>query len=443
MRKTLLTLITVVGITSAGARDFESAGVWYTVLDEIEKTCKTREGSYEGAGAPGESFNGELKIPEKVSDGTTEFKVTEIGKFSFYGCTFTNRRILNDEIPASVKRIGASAFAKCNIEYLMLPENGVEKIDNGAFYNDNRGTSIKYAYLPQCVERQFNINYLEDIFTVENSRLIVAHHPWGSRNSDNKERVNIIYSDCKWDGVCLYSDTQYGRTLQFVSWAAEGTLKVPDAYTNVNGRYKGYENLSTILPRTLEYYDYDSRGFIGNMAAPAYYKYKAGQSAVNEYGSIIYYSDKAEIMDNCIYDEINWYSLLKKGNAYYNLEENKYLLTYYLPDSEIKSLIYTTENQPETFRVNEGTEMIALSFQGNQNLKTVEIPTSVKHIYNSFINLEMFCRCSLPSELTTVSSSFNNLPNLTEIHIPSTVRLFSGLRDCGISEIKRLFKNDC
>ena len=431
-------MIALVGITNAWARDFESGGLWYTVLDETQKTCKTREGTMTTAGAPSDtSFSGELKIPGKVSDGTAEYTVTEIGKYSFYGCSFRNRRIINGEIPASVKKIGESAFENCNIEYLMLPENGVEKIDKRAFYSNDRETAIKYAYLPQCVERQYKIDCLEDIVSVEYSRLIVAHYPWRCGDQDNDKRVNIIFGECEWDGVCLYSDTQYGRTLKFVSWVADGTLRVPETYTTVVGKYGGYENLSTILPRTIKYYDYGKLGVIGNMAAPAYYAYQAGTqiqtSGINGYGSIAYYSDKAEILDNCIYDDINWYSLFKDPYAGY--EDNKLALIYYIPDKVMKSLIYTTNDQPQIFKIKDGTEIIISSFINTKNLKAVEIPASVRHILSSFGGIETLEECSLPAELTTVYNSFSSLPNLTDVRIPATIRYLHGFSNCGIKEI--------
>lgn len=175
------------------------------------------------------------------------------------------------------------------------------------------------------------------------------------------------------------------------------------------------------------------------MAAKAYYKYPAGTFR----SSIVYYSDKAEIMDNCIYDEINWYTYFKEIDkgwngvliSQYGIEDKQLALTNYIPNQDIKSLIYTTYAQPEEFKIKEGTEIIINSFKNSKNLKAVKMPSTVKYLYDSFINIETLTQCSLSSKMTMICSGFSYIPNLTEIKIPETVKYLFGFKNCGIEEV--------
>ena len=111
-----------IGFISAGD-DFEYEGIWYTVIDPEAKTCKTKEGRYDyenNTTVAGNDCQGNIVIPERVSDGYDYYTVTEIGRYSFSGCS----RLMAIEIPGSVTSIGNSTFENCtSLTSIELPAN--------------------------------------------------------------------------------------------------------------------------------------------------------------------------------------------------------------------------------------------------------------------------------------------------------------------------------
>lgn len=123
MRNGILPLaaISMLAVTPCAARDFEytfeGQTLTYTVIDETEKTCKTREGqAYREPGLPnkevwkaGNEVEGALVIPARVSDGKAEFEVVEIGSMSFYAC----KQLTEVTLPPTLRAIADRAFLAC------------------------------------------------------------------------------------------------------------------------------------------------------------------------------------------------------------------------------------------------------------------------------------------------------------------------------------------
>ncbi len=418
------------------SRDFEAGGIWYTVIDDTLKTCRTREG-----GATSENFTGELRIPENVSDGTSDYTVVEIGASSFKDCQFTNTKFVHNEIPASVKVIQSEAFQNTNIEYLMLPEDGVEEIGSHAFRGRSDDQDTKnptYVYLPKSLRQLGQTNQLREVFNpyYKGRPLIISPQSLKLSSTANAT-VQSYQEHAKWDGDCLYVETDYGRQLLFVSWAVEGTLIIPDTYTSIRNRYRGYQNLYTILPPTITGYDYTTHGFIGITAARASYRYPAGTSFAAD-GSVFYYSDKAEIGNGYIYDSINLKSLLRTyyNNAAYTPEMIAQTIYPYLPEEELLSLVFTTPAITQHFSIKEGTELIMGCLTNISDVKSVTLPSSLKHVYNSFINLNSLHEIILPEGLETITYSFSQIRNLKEISIPkSTIFINGAFTECALEEV--------
>ncbi|MDE6741603.1 MAG: leucine-rich repeat domain-containing protein, partial [Muribaculaceae bacterium] len=123
--------------------DFEYQGLKYTVLDAEARTCETKEGTET---TPGNSFEGDLVIPETVSDGTNEYSVTRVGIYGFKGCN--NIRSLT--LPISLTEIGEEAFMNCTgLTSLDLPRN-ITSIEGGAFDNCD---GIVTVNLPEALVR--------------------------------------------------------------------------------------------------------------------------------------------------------------------------------------------------------------------------------------------------------------------------------------------------
>lgn len=131
MRKTFTLFAMAISLTTM-ARDFVFNDITYTVISENQKTVRTKE----GVGiTPGNNVTGTLTIPSTVNDGTNEYTVTEIGKFSFLQTKISGELVL----PNTITNIGYSAFSGCSgLSGSLVIPNSVITIGDYAF-NDCTG----------------------------------------------------------------------------------------------------------------------------------------------------------------------------------------------------------------------------------------------------------------------------------------------------------------
>ncbi len=99
-----------IGMSLEAGEDFEYEGIWYTVIDPETKTCKTKEGDYNGGDKiSGNKVVGNVVIPSVAYDGTDGYSVVEIGRYSF--CN--NTELTSISVPESVTAIETDAFDHC------------------------------------------------------------------------------------------------------------------------------------------------------------------------------------------------------------------------------------------------------------------------------------------------------------------------------------------
>lgn len=110
--------------------DFEYEGLFYTVIDSETMTAKTRDGFDD---EPGNSFSGDLVIPDIVYSGSSQLRVVEIGSQGFAGSSNLN----SISLPSTIESIGNDAFAGCDrLTSLIwrgdqkMPNVVLESIDN-------------------------------------------------------------------------------------------------------------------------------------------------------------------------------------------------------------------------------------------------------------------------------------------------------------------------
>lgn len=162
MKKLFLTMLGFLIVLPAFAHDFQytymGQTIIYTVVDDNENTCRTKEGSESN---PGNNISGSLVLPSEVKDGNRVYKLVEISDYSFYKCSITSISIPNTVItlgkhaftdndwlnsvfiPSSVTSIGECTFANCNRLTSVNISNSVTSIGRGAFTTCNRLTSIR------------------------------------------------------------------------------------------------------------------------------------------------------------------------------------------------------------------------------------------------------------------------------------------------------------
>lgn len=118
----------ILGVCSIQAREFEHSGIRYRTISWNEVAVISKITKYEG----------EIKIPERVSSRFFRYKVTSIGWGAFSGCT----SLTSVSIPNSVTKIGGAAFSGCTGLTSIIIPNSVISIGNNAFASCTGLTSI-------------------------------------------------------------------------------------------------------------------------------------------------------------------------------------------------------------------------------------------------------------------------------------------------------------
>lgn len=163
--KILLTLASALIAGSMFAQNFEYEGVKYTVLSSSEMTVTTAEGT--GSRDQINMIGGDVVLPEKVYNGSTEYTLTQIGRFSFannenltsvvipssvttiqQSAFYYCRNLVEVDMPSTISFVGRNAFSNSNVRELIIPESLVN-IGDEAFYNMS---NLKYIYIPDHVK---------------------------------------------------------------------------------------------------------------------------------------------------------------------------------------------------------------------------------------------------------------------------------------------------
>lgn len=139
IKKLLITVIVLLCSVSASAHDFEVAGIYYKIYDEVEKTVIVtfRGTSYNDYS---NEYIGSVIIPKTVIYNNVTYRVTNISKQAFYGCS----SLTSITIGNNVLSIGPNAFQNCNRLESVTIGKGVTSIGDYAF----RGcSSLKSLYI--------------------------------------------------------------------------------------------------------------------------------------------------------------------------------------------------------------------------------------------------------------------------------------------------------
>ena len=126
-------LVAIVGLllsTSAFAHDFEVNGIYYEYLFKTDKTVSV---TYKGNSYNSytNEYSGTITIPSSVTYSGSTYSVTSIDNSAFYDCN----RLTSITIPNSVTSIGDYAFYGCKgLTSITIP-NSVTSIGDYAFYS--------------------------------------------------------------------------------------------------------------------------------------------------------------------------------------------------------------------------------------------------------------------------------------------------------------------
>ena len=112
---------------SASAYHVEVDGICY---DTSETTATVTKGD--------NKYSGDIVIPESITYKNSNYSVTSIGNYAFWGCS----SLTSVTIPNSVTSIGESAFLFCSGLTSVTIPNPVTSIGNGAFNGCSGLTSV-------------------------------------------------------------------------------------------------------------------------------------------------------------------------------------------------------------------------------------------------------------------------------------------------------------
>lgn len=212
MKKYLAIVLAVVLILSAipmTAMANTSGNYTYEVISETDKTCVITK--YTGS-------TRNLVIPSSL-DG---YKVVEIGEYAFFDKeeSIGNKNLRSVEIPATVKKIGKFAFNACSGLNTVVLADGIEIVEEGAFFNC---TYLATINLPDSIT-YIGRNILHDT-------KIMPLLPQYEREDPMLPATEPIFDMSNWTNGALY----IGKHLLGVDLTKAGSFSVKEGTKTIAG----------------------------------------------------------------------------------------------------------------------------------------------------------------------------------------------------------------
>ncbi len=370
---TLILLLSLLALPSV-AQNFTYEGINYTITSLEEKTCKTKEKG--NPGPAGNSYEGDLVIPAKVSDGTDEYTVVEIGWGSFYGCT----TLISVILPETVKTIASDAFFGCkNLKKVSLPDT-LTDIYNSAF---NECSNLETINIPSSLT----------------------------------EISDYVFGAClKLDGIVLPENLTSIGERAFESCSSLSSIHLPETLTSIGrGAFSNCTSITTIeipeLVKEIGSYTFSRCLSLTSVELPESMN-SIGESAFNlceKLTSIKIPEGVTKIGDNTFkycksLESVQLPSTLTEiwNEAFYNCESLDNII---LPSG----LQYMDTN----------------AFHGCTSLTSVEIPNSMTKLSHlTFSNCTSLSSVTIPSSITSIESqAFDHCTSLRSIKLPDTLTI--------------------
>lgn len=237
-------------IQTTYAYDFQSDGIYYTILSETNQTVEV---SYNSDAR----YSSNLVIPAEVTKYGQTYKVVRIGENAF----LDDKRIYNLYLPETIDSINNSAFVWCeSLQNIIVDENNqYYSSENGVLYNKKKTILVHYP------------NSRGEEFTIPNGVEVIASKAFGT----NTNLISILFSEtvkrvednafevCYANEIILNEGLEYignyaFASCNFTSIGLPTTLKYigKSAFTNDQWLWSIY------IPSSVEYID-DNNVFAG------------------------------------------------------------------------------------------------------------------------------------------------------------------------------------
>ncbi len=255
--------------TVASAHDFVVDGIYY-IIDGNEATVTFKGDNY----FSGDSYSGDVVIPDYIFFNGTKYNVTSIGEHAFYRCSELTRVIIPNsinsigdkafygctslvgtELPNSVTYIGFGAFEDClNLSNIVIP-NSIIHIRGFAFYNtawyNNQPDGVIYAGLVAC-----NYKYIFHMpngskIVLKDGTLSISDYAFGMEEEGKKAIMGLSTDYSPYYAlvnIIIPNSVIFIGEGAFLNCHGLTSIEIPKSVTTIGNRaFEGCNNLTNIV----------------------------------------------------------------------------------------------------------------------------------------------------------------------------------------------------
>lgn len=381
MKKKFLVCAMLLWAIIASANPVKIEGIYYN----LDTENKTAEVTYDpdaphvfGSVILG-TYSGSVVIPEKFSDGGTEYSVTSVGHYAFCSCS----GLVSVTIPNSVISISDAFYSSSNLKSVVIG-SGLASISSTAFQGcENLADVYCYATNVPMVTGSYYFPSQATLHVPASSlEAYKADATWSQFGNivaiPSAEKVEIggLYYN-------LYDGLNTAEVIRHPNWLSNnytGDIVIPESvlYGNVNyhvtsvadDAFNNCDNITSVSigsnVTTIGENGFYSCNGLTSVSIPNSVKYIGEDAFRNCALSTINFPEEIEIIEEKAFHDNPWYDNQPEGLIYINKVAYSYKGD--LP-------------QNSNIIIKDGTISISgLAFQDTENLKTVVIPGSVIYI---------------------------------------------------------------
>lgn len=407
MKRRLLIILFFLLPVVASAYDAKIDGIYYN-LNAEEKTAEVVCAKYErdentGSVSVYSDYAGKVNIPNVCFYNETEYTVTSIGGFAFYGCF----NLTSVSIPKSVTKIGVCAFSGCEGLLSVAIPNGVTNIDSNAF---------SYSGLTSVVLPNGLIGIGDYVFegctSLESVTFPNYEYQYSGSNlfvgCENLKNVYYCSSEISYYSEDDYTEYDFSRLRELLKPLdiSTITLYVPVSFTDRYKKCQFWNEFAAIesigdesIAMLGSYYDVEVNGIFYNLK----YKEKVAEVTYQYNSGFVYmsgYSGSVTIPEKISHEGIE-YNVTSIGNdAFRDCSALRFIS---IPNSI--------------------TSIGEYAFRGCSSLWSVTVPNSVTKMgTGAFYGCSTIQSFVIPSSISEISDYlFYHCSNLSDVYIPYCV----------------------